>query len=148
MQVDHAAIWSEVEKLRGETKDLKSGMTQLNGKLDSLFERLAGKLDTLAAVLAERHEFQKKIAQDVNTLYERMRQTETRLSTINHEELQAKVANVEKKQGKHGERLAQVAIVAALGGIFLSALVPKALDRIMSPNRSLAPAYGEIAAMG
>lgn len=120
LEVDHNAIWDEVRRLKTETGEIKSNIRDLNGKLDTQFERLAGRLDTLGAVLMERHEMQKQIVKDVNILYERQRQTETHLSSLDYTALERRIEGVEQKQSSHGERLAQVGICAAIAGILLA----------------------------
>lgn len=142
MEVDHNAIWSEVRRLKTETGEIKAEIQGLNGKLDTQFERLAGRLETLGAVLTERQEQQKQIVKDLNTLFERQRQTETRLSSMNCETLEVRLQDVENKQVKHGEKLAQTALVAGVGGILLAAIAPLAFTKLTGePSKTgIAPA--------
>lgn len=142
VEVDHNAIWTEVGhlktqvvRLKDETNGMRLEVRDLNGKIETQFERLAGQLASLSAVLAERHEAQKKVLKDVDVLFERVRHAEVSISEINHGALEKRVTDIEEKQGTHGEKLAQVAIIGMIASAIFAAFVSSMASKIMAPSK-------------
>ncbi len=111
--------------------EIRAEIQGLKGEMSTLFAQLTGQLQTISAILNERQAVQQQLVGDVNILFDRQRQFESRLSAINHERMDTRITAIENKQGKHGERVAQAVMAAGLGGILLAAMASAVATRLL-----------------
>lgn len=111
--------------------EIRAEIQGLRCEMSTLLAQLGGQLQTISAILNERQAVQQQLVGDVNILFDRQRQFESRLSAINHERMDTRITAIEKKQGGHDMKLAQVALAASLGGILLAAMASAVASRLM-----------------